>query len=183
MKSLYELINEQNGDLQRILAKYPVLTNDKGEGWLVLVQLKNPSDENKFSQEIRKGSSIFVAINYDELKKTNGEWGLLKLKPKINGYNQYESIKLNQSTIKKLKAEKMDIIDFKGSGFPHRGPVMFTNTVEYEAIYYKFDPTMLTSLTSQIDNNYYVSTDVSTIFGIVGLDRKIVWNPFDSFFK
>ena len=187
MKSLYEVIsqvNEQNGDLERILSKYPVLTNDKGEGWLVLAQLKNPSDENKFYQEIHKGSAIFIAKNHggEENLKTFKEWGFIKLKPKINGYNQYDSVKLNQSTIKKLKAKKIGSIDFNGSGFPQRGPVMPTKSVEYEAIYYKFDPAILTKLASSIDSDYYVVGSGSAIFGMAGLDKKVAWDPFHEFF-
>lgn len=188
MKSLYEVIsqiNEQNGDLERILAKYPLLTNDKGEGWLVLVQLKNPLDDNKFLDEIYKGSTIFIAKDHSGHKnlKVHKEWGFIKLKPKINGYSQVISARLNQSTIKRLKATKIKSIDFKGSGFPHRGPVMSEKSVEYEAIYYKFDPAILTKLASSIDSDYYVVGGGSTIFGIAGLDNKVAWEPFHEFFR
>lgn len=188
MKSLYEVIsqiNEQNGDLERILAKYPVLTNDKGEGWLVLVQLKNPLDDNKFHDEIYQGSTIFIAKDHSgqENSKTNKKWGFIKLKPKINGYNQYDSVHLNKSTIKKLKATKIKTIDFNGSGFPHRGPAMPRNSVEYEAIYYKFDPTILTKSASSIDSNYYIENGSTTIFAIAGLDKMVAWDPFDEFFR
>lgn len=188
MKSLYEVIsqiNEQNGDLNHLLTKYPVLTNDKGEGWLVLVQLKNPSDENKFQDAIYKGSTIFIAKDHSGQKnlKAHKEWGFIKLKPKINGNNQQDSTDLNQSTIRKLKATKIKSIDFTGSGFPHRGPATSGSPVEYEAIYYKFDPATLTKLASSMDGDYYVVGGGSTIFGMSGLDKKVAWEPFDEFFR
>lgn len=176
-------INEQNGDLERLLSKYNLVTNAEGEGLIILVQVKNPADYNPFSSEVYGGSSLYIPKDHSTQKKlkVHKDWGFIKFAPKTNGQPQIESIKLNQSTIKKLKATKIQSIDFKGTGFPQRGPVQGNAPVEYEAIYYKFNPDMLIKFASAIDSNYYVSGKGSVIFGIAALDKQIAWEPYHEF--